>query len=61
MKLEKISDIIPLIEQGYTLAHIGRHILKPRRTPDTMYRYLRKLREAGYVIKTQRGKKKLEI
>ena len=61
IKLTKRSDIIPYIEKGYSLAYIGKHILKPSRNPDTMYRYVKRLREVGYVIVTHKGKRKLEI
>jgi len=63
MKLEKLSDLIPLLEQGHTLAHIGKNILNPPRTPNTMYRYLKKLKEAGYVVKNpvKQGRPKLKI
>jgi DNA-binding PadR family transcriptional regulator len=63
MKLEKISDIIPLLEQGHSLVHIGKNILTPPKSPNTMYRYLKMLKKAGYEIKNpvKQGRPKLKL
>lgn len=58
MKLNKLTDIIPMIEAGESLASIGRKI---KRSPATMKRYAKTLREAGYVLPTKKGRRKLKL
>lgn len=61
IRLTRISDIVPFIEQGYDIAYIGRNLLIPKKSKPTMYRYIKKLRQAGYIIPTRRGQPKLEV
>lgn len=61
MKLKALTDIIPLMEQGYKLTEIGR-MLKPRRSKATMYVYARRLREAGHVLPPRKaGRPKIPV
>lgn len=54
MKLNKLTDIIPLIEQGMTYAEIGKK-LKPQRSAKTIEAYVARMRKAGHTIATKRG------
>jgi len=60
MKIKKLSEIIPLIEKGKTLKEIG-EMLEPKRSPSTMWRYARTLRDAGYKLPTKKGRRSLKI
>ncbi len=62
IKIEKISEIIPLFENGKkTLEEVGL-LLTPQRSKNTIARYVRTLREAGYEVKTMsKGKRGLII
>ena len=55
MKINKLSDILPLIEEGYNLVEIG-NMLRPKRKPQTMYKYMMQLKKAGYVIDLKKGR-----
>ena len=60
MKITKISDIVPLInEQGMTVKEVSKLV---KRSEPTVWVWVRKLREAGYTVNTKpRGRKALEI
>jgi len=61
MKINKISDIIPLIKAGeLTLKEIGAQLTPPRKEA-TMWKYTRILRKAGYDLTIKRGRKPLKI
>jgi transposase len=54
----KISEIIPLLEEGYTIKEIAK---KYRRTTVTVHRWVERLRKAGHDIKLKRGRPTLKI
>lgn len=62
IKIEKISEIIPLFENGTkTYKEVGL-MLDPVRSANTIGRYVRILRTAGYEVKVMsRGTKKLNV
>lgn len=62
IKIEKISDIIPLFENGKkTFKEVGM-MLNPVRSGSTVARYVKKLRQSGYEVKTMsRGNKSLKL
>lgn len=61
-KLVKLTDILPYIKQGYSLAYIGRRIFG--KSEATMYRYSKLLKQAGYgdqLPSTKGGRPPLKI
>jgi transposase len=56
--VEKISDIIPMLERGMTLKEIGIQI---GRKESTMWKYKRMLKEAGFKLPPRRWKNRITI
>jgi len=61
LKIEKISEIIPLLHRGFTGKEISQYI-KPYKSPQTIERWIRRLKEKGFVLpKRKNGRPSLKL
>lgn len=51
--MQKISDIIPFLEKGYTVAQIANHFNK---SIPTINAYIRRLKDNGFKFKVRQGR-----
>lgn len=59
MKIQRKSDIVPLImEQKLSIRHISKIV---KRSEPTLWRWVKELREAGYKIEIEKGRKKMPL
>lgn len=56
--MQKITDIIPLIEKGYTVKRIAEHFNKSIPTINT---YIRRLKDAGYKLNIKQGRPSIPL
>lgn len=56
--MQKISDIIPFLEKGYTVKQIAKHFNK---SIPTINVYIRRLKDNGFNIKVRQGRPPLAI
>lgn len=56
--MQKITDIIPLIEEGKTIKEIAKHFNK---SIPTINVYIRRLKDAGYTFKIKIGRPSIPL
>lgn len=56
--MQKLTDIIPLIERGLTVKEIAQHF---NRSIPTINVYIRRLKDAGYKLNIKQGRPSIPL